>query len=451
MSRPRPVSPPPRVGLISLGCAKALVDSERLATRLAAEGYRFAASLGQADVVLITTCGFLDSAREESLAAIEEAASTGRPVVVTGCLGSEAELIRSRCPEVAAVTGPEAVDEVLAAVHRLAPKPHDPLLDLVPPQGLRFTPKHYAYLKIAEGCDRRCSFCIIPKLRGRQRSRSAASVLAEAERLVQAGVRELLVIAQDTAAYGSDLRYAESRLRGRPLRAHIVDLARALGELGVWVRLHYLYPYPLLDRLVELMAEGVVLPYLDVPLQHASPRILRAMRRPAQSARMLDRIRRWRAICPELAIRSTFIVGFPGESEEDFQLLLDWLCEAQLDRVGCFVYEDVAGAAANRLSGHVPEEVKEERRARLMELQARISREKLKARIGREEEVLVDRVEDGAAYARSYAESPEIDGFIRIRPAARLQPGLRLRVRITAATTHDLDAEPLSAAPDPAS
>lgn len=433
-------SPPriPRIGLVSLGCPKALVDSERILTRLRAEGYEIVGTYEDADLVLVNTCGFLDSAKEESLAAIGEALAENGRVVVTGCLGAEAERIRARYPQVLAITGPHQYEQVVEAVHRHLPPAHDPIFDLVPPEGLRLTPRHYAWLKIAEGCNHRCAFCIIPKLRGPLVSRPASHVLAEAEKLVRAGVRELLVVAQDTAAYGVDLKHAESRWRDRTVRAHILDLARALGELGVWVRLHYVYPYPYVDGLVELAAEGAILPYLDVPFQHASPRILQLMRRPAASERTLERIRRWREICPELVIRSSFVVGFPGESEEDFRMLLEWLEQAQLDRVGCFVYEDVEGAAANRLPDHVPREVAEERRARLMELQEKISAARLSRRIGQEMAVLVDEVDGDVAVGRTYADSPEIDGRVYLRGFDDLVPGDVVWAEIEDADAHDL-------------
>ncbi len=431
---------PPRVGLVSLGCPKALVDSERILTRLRAEGYELVGSYEEADLVLVNTCGFLDSAREESFAAIREALAANGRVVVTGCLGAEAERLRARFPDVLAITGPHQYEQVMAAVHAALPPAHDPRFDLVPPQGLRLTPRHYAYLKIAEGCDRRCSFCIIPRLRGPQRSRPAAAVLAEAERLVAAGVRELLVVAQDTAAYGTDLRHATSRLGGRALRAHIVDLARALGGLGVWVRLHYVYPYPHVDELVALMAEGHLLPYLDVPFQHASPRILRLMRRPARAERTLERIRAWRRAVPELVLRSSFVVGFPGETEADFAELLDWLREAELDRVGCFVYEPVEGAAANALPDPVPPEVAEERRARLMALQEEISARRLARHVGRELAVLVDAVDGDVAVGRTYGDAPEIDGRVHLRGFDDLVPGDLVWAAVEDADAHDLYA-----------
>jgi ribosomal protein S12 methylthiotransferase len=449
--QPHPDSPAagraPRVGIVSLGCPKALVDSERIITRLRAEGYELSADYEGADLVIVNTCGFLDSARAESLAAIAEALAANGRVIVTGCLGRDPEEILAAHPQVLAVTGPQSYESVMAAVHRALPPPHDPRLDLIPPAGLKLTPRHYAYLKISEGCSNSCSFCIIPRLRGPLVSRPAAEVLTEAERLAAAGVREILVISQDTSAYGQDLRYAESLWRGRPVRAHITDLARALGELGVWIRLHYLYPYPHVDALVELMAEGLILPYLDLPLQHASPAVLKAMRRPANQEKMLRRIEKWRSICPELAIRSTFIVGFPGETERDFEMLLEWLREARLERVGCFAYEDVRGAAANELPGHVPEEERQARRQRLMEQQAEISAAIMHGKVGRVTEVLVDEIDEeaGLIVARSRWDAPEVDGEVWIERhlAPNARPGSLIRVRITGAETYDLEAEPV--------
>lgn len=437
----------PAIGFVSLGCAKALVDSERILTRLRAEGYAIAASYREADLVVVNTCGFLLSARAESFEAIGEALAENGKVVVTGCLGAEAERIREAFPQVLAVTGPHQYDAVVEAIHRHLPPPHAPYLELVPPQGVRLTPRHYAYLKIAEGCDNRCSFCIIPKLRGDLVSRPLPEVLAEAEALIASGTKELIVIAQDTAAYGRDLRYAPVVWRERALTTRLVDLCQELSRLGVWIRLLYLYPYPQLDRIVELMAEGNLLPYLDVPLQHASPRILKAMRRPASMERMLERIRRWRALCPDLAIRSTFIVGFPGETEEDFAQLLAFLEEARLDRVGCFVFEPVEGAAANALPDPVAEEVAEDRRARLMALQERISAEKLRARIGRVESVLIDGYDaQGRLVGRSRFEAPEVDGVVVVETSEQLAPGSMIEVEITAADVHDLFARPIGRA-----
>lgn len=433
---------PPRVGFVSLGCPKALVDSERILTQLRVEGYAIAPDYAEADLVVVNTCGFIDSAIDESLEAIGEALEENGRVVVTGCLGARAELIRARHPGVLAVTGPQRYEEVMSAVHAHLPPAHDPFQDLVPPQGIKLTPRHYAYLKISEGCNHRCSFCIIPSMRGDLVSRPVDEVLREAERLVAGGVKELLVVSQDTSAYGVDCRYAPGQWRGRELPTRLVDLAGALGELGVWVRLHYVYPYPHVDALVPLMAEGRLLPYLDVPLQHASPRILRLMKRPAATADTLVRIRAWRALCPDITLRSTFIVGFPGESEEDFQQLLDFLEAARLDRVGCFEYSPVAGATANALPDAVPEALRRERHARLMALQARISRERLAGRVGQRMRVLVDAVEPERAIARSPADAPEIDGNVFIEGAGPLQPGQWAEVRITASGEHDLWAEP---------
>jgi ribosomal protein S12 methylthiotransferase len=433
--------PAPRVGLVSLGCPKALVDSERIVTALRAEGYELSPDYAAADVVLVNTCGFLDSAKAESLEAIGEAMAENGRVIVTGCLGVEKERILAAHPGVLAVTGPHQYEQVVAAVHDAVPPLHDPYLDLVPPQGLRLTPRHYAYLKISEGCNNRCSFCIIPQLRGRLVSRPANHVMAEAERLVAAGVKELLVISQDTSAYGLDIGYAESRWKGRPLAARFLDLCRALGSLGVWVRLHYVYPYPHVDAVLPLMAEGKVLPYLDIPFQHASPRVLKAMRRPAHQERTLERLARWREACPDLAVRSTFIVGFPGETEEDFRLLLDWVKEAKLARVGCFKYEAVEGAAANALPGAVPEEVKEERWHRFMAAQREVSREAMAARVGRTIPVIVDAVHEDGATGRSMWDAPEIDGSVRLAGASDLKAGDIVQARVTKADEYDLWAE----------
>ncbi len=437
---PRAVKAQPRVGIVSLGCPKALVDSERILTRLRSEGYAVTGSYEQADVVLVNTCGFLDSAKQESLEAIGEAIAENGRVIVTGCLGVEAERIRAEHPEVLAVTGPHQYEQVMEAVHQHLPPAHEPFVDLVPPQGIRLTPRHYAYLKISEGCNNRCSFCIIPSLRGDLASRPIHHVLAEAERLVAAGVKELLVISQDTSAYGLDLKYAPQSWKGRTWETRFLDLARALGETGAWVRLHYVYPYPHVDQVIPLMAEGRVLPYLDIPFQHASPRVLKAMRRPAHQGRVLERLAAWRRQVPDLAIRSTFIVGFPGESEEDFQFLLDWLEEAQLDRVGCFKYEAVAGAAANALPGAVPEAVKEERWHRFMQAQQAISAARLKARVGRRLPVILDQVEGDTAAARSQFDAPEIDGVVKLTGAAGLKPGDIVTAEITGAEAYDLTA-----------
>lgn len=433
--------PAPKVGFVSLGCPKATVDSEHILTRLRAEGYDIVGSYADAELVVVNTCGFIDAAVEESLDAIGEALAENGKVIVTGCLGAREEVIRARHPQVLAVTGPHALDAVMEAVHRHLPKPHDPFVDLVPPQDLRLTPRHYAYLKISEGCNHRCTFCIIPSLRGDLVSRPIHEVMREAELLVKAGVKELLVVSQDTSAYGVDVRYRRGFHDGRPLRTHILDLARALGSLGVWVRLHYVYPYPHVDELVALMAEGRILPYLDIPFQHASPRILKAMKRPAHAEAVLGRIQRWRAALPDLVLRSTFIVGFPGETEEDFQMLLDFLEAAELDRVGCFTYSPVAGAAANALPDPVPEAVKEERRARLMLVQEEISRKRLQRLIGRRLAVLVDETNEEGAIARSFADAPEIDGLVFV-PGADLVPGEFCEVEIYDADIHDLWARP---------
>ena len=427
----------PRIGFVSLGCPKALVDSERILSRLQAEGYSTAADYQGADLVVVNTCGFLDSARDESLGAIGEALAENGRVVVTGCLGTEAELIQKTHPGVLAITGPHQYEAVVSAIHEALPPPHDPFLDLIPPQGIKLTPRHYAYLKISEGCNHRCSFCIIPRLRGDLVSRTAGDLLREAEGLVNAGVRELLVISQDTSAYGVDIRYAESEWRDRTIAARMTDLCAALGELGVWVRLHYVYPYPHVDELLPLMAQEKVLPYLDIPFQHASDRILRAMKRPAAEARTLERIRAWRREVPELTIRSTFIVGFPGETEDDFEFLLDWLEEAELDRVGCFRYEAVAGAAANQLANAVAEEVKEERWHRLMAAQQRISARRLQEKVGREIEVIVDQINEHEAIGRSQGDAPDIDGKVLLT-GATLNVGDIVRARVEAAGPYDL-------------
>ena len=433
----------PRIGFVSLGCPKALVDSERVLTRLRAEGYEVAPSYREANLVVVNTCGFIDAAVEESLEAIGEALAENGRVIVTGCLGAKPERILDAHPAVLSVTGPQRYEELMQAIHAHLPPAHEPFLDLIPAQGIKLTPRHYAYLKIAEGCNHHCSFCIIPSMRGRLVSRPIAEVLGEAERLVQAGVKELLVISQDTSAYGSDLRYAAGTWRGREWRASFRDLAAALGELGVWVRLHYVYPYPHVDEVMELMATGRVLPYLDIPFQHASPRVLKNMRRPAAAEDTLARIRAWRAAVPDLTLRSTFIVGFPGETDADFEELLAWLEAAELDRVGCFEYSPVSGAAANDLPlAKVPDEVKHERHRRFMERAATLSARRLERRVGRTLEVLVDRIENGVAYARSSADAPEIDGVVRIAKARQLRVGQLLPVRVTAAGAYDLEAEP---------
>ncbi len=435
---------PPKVGMVSLGCPKALVDSERILTKLRSDGYRMSPDYQGADVVLVNTCGFLDSAKEESLSAIGEAIAENGRVIVTGCMGKEAELIRARFPDVLAITGAAQYEDVVGAVHIAAPMPPSAYLNLVPDAGLKLTPRHYSYLKISEGCNHRCAFCIIPSLRGDLVSRRPDAILREAEKLVAAGTRELLVISQDTSAYGVDLRHASWPWKGGEVRAHMTDLARELGRLGAWVRLHYVYPYPHVDQVIPLMAEGLVVPYLDIPFQHAAPNVLKAMKRPANEAKVLERIRRWRGICPDMTIRSSFIVGFPGETEADFEYLLQWLEEAQLDRVGAFRFEPVKGAAANDLPGLVPEEVKEERYARLMERTAAISAARLQAKIGRTLEVIVDLAdEEGGATGRSYADAPEIDGEVHLRDAHGLRPGDIVPVVIEDADEHDLFGVPL--------
>ena len=434
----------PRVGFVSLGCPKALVDSERILTRLRAEGYEVAPTYEAADLVVVNTCGFIDAAIDESLEAIGEAMEQNGRVIVTGCLGAKPERILERHPHVLKVTGPHAYEDVINAVHEHLPPQHDPFFDLLPPQGIRLTPRHYAYLKISEGCNNKCSFCIIPSLRGKLASRPIDEVLREAERLIAAGVKELLVISQDTSAYGADLRYRAGTWRGTSYETRFVDLARGLGSLGVWVRLHYVYPYPHVDEVIPLMAERRVLPYLDIPFQHGSPTVLKRMRRPAHAVNTLERIRRWRKECPDLVIRSTFIVGFPGETEAEFQELLDWLEEAQLDRVGCFKYSPVEGAAANALADHVPEEVQEERYARFMERARKISATRLAARVGKRMRVLVDAIEDGVAIARSETDAPEIDGVVRIDGAGKLKVGDWAEVEITGADDYDLSARLLA-------
>ena len=440
----KPKAKAPKVGFVSLGCPKALVDSERIITRLRAEGYEIAPEYKSADVVVVNTCGFLNSAKEESLEAIGEALAENGRVIVTGCLGVEKDRILSAHPGVLAVTGPHQYEAVMEAVHDAVPPLHDPFVDLVPPEGLRLTPRHYAYLKISEGCNNKCSFCIIPDIRGRLVSRPANHVMAEAERLVKAGVKELLVISQDTSAYGLDIKYAASPWKGQPLSARFLDLSRALGDLGAWVRLHYVYPYPHVDDVIPLMAEGKILPYLDIPFQHASPTVLKAMRRPAAQGKVLERIAKWRKICPDLAIRSTFIVGFPGETEDDFHMLIDFLQEARLTRVGCFKYEDVAGARANDLPGQVLEEVKEERWEALMGTQRAVSSHVLAGRIGRTIDVLVDDVDEEGAIARSAWDAPEIDGCVFLNGATTLKIGDKVRVKVVHADEYDLWGELLS-------
>ena len=428
----------PKVSFVSLGCPKALVDSERIITRLRAEGYELTRTHQGADLVIVNTCGFLDSAKAESLDAIGTALADNGKVVVTGCMGAEPEEITGRFPNVLAITGPQQYESVLDAVHRAAPPQHDPFLDLVPPEGVKLTPRHYAYLKISEGCNNRCSFCIIPKLRGDLVSRPAADVLREAEKLVAAGVKELLVISQDTSAYGVDLKYAASVWKDREVRAKFLDLAQALGELGVWVRLHYVYPYPHVDDVIALMADGKVLPYLDVPFQHAAPDVLKRMRRPAAQEKTLERVARWREICPDLTLRSTFIVGFPGETDGDFDLLLDWLDEAALDRVGCFRYEPVNGAVANDLAAPVPDAVKEERWHRFMARQQAISAKRLKRKVGTRQPVIIDKVSADGSKGRTRGDAPEIDGAVHVTSRRPLRVGEIATVKIERADAYDL-------------
>lgn len=437
----------PKVGFVSLGCPKAGSDSERILTQLRAEGYEISNSYEQSDLVVVNTCGFIDSAVQESLDAIGEALNKNGKVIVTGCLGAKKDVVTGAHPSVLAVTGPHALEEVMGHVHTHLPKPHDPFADLVPPQGIRLTPKHYAYLKISEGCNHRCSFCIIPSMRGDLVSRPIGDVLNEAESLVNAGVSEILVISQDTSAYGVDMKFRKGFWNGRPVKTHMTELSKSLGELGVWVRLHYVYPYPHVDDVIPLMAEGAILPYLDVPLQHASPRILKSMKRPASSENNLARIKAWRDICPEIAIRSTFIVGFPGETEDDFKMLLDFMEEAQLDRVGCFAYSAVDGAAANALPDQVAEEIKQERLSRFMEVQERISAAKVAAKIGSLQTVLVDELtedDDGnvIAIARTKSDAPEIDGIVYLQDADGLNPGDFVDVQIVDSQGHDLIGAP---------
>jgi len=429
----------PRVSFVSLGCPKALVDSERIITRLRAEGYEIARKHDGADLVIVNTCGFLDSARDESLGAIGQALAENGKVIVTGCLGAEPEVIRDKHPNVLAITGPQAYESVMAAVHEAAAPAHDTKLDLIPPQGVKLTPRHYAYLKISEGCSNRCSFCIIPALRGDLASRPLPDVLREAEKLVAAGVKELLVISQDTSAYGIDVKYAEGKWRDRTVRTKFIDLARELGELGAWVRLHYVYPYPHVDEVVGLMAEGKVLPYLDIPFQHASPAVLRNMRRPANQEKVLDRIRAWRGIAPDMAIRSTFIVGFPGETDADFETLLEWLDEAKIDRAGCFKYEPVKGARSNDLGlAQVPDEVKQQRWNRFMARQQAISAARLKRHVGKRLPVIVDKVDGNTATGRTRYDAPEIDGVVRLTSRMPLRVGDIVTARIETSGPYDL-------------
>ncbi len=436
----------PKVGFVSLGCPKALVDSERIITKLRSEGYQVAPDYAGADVVVVNTCGFLDSAKQESLDAIGEALAENGRVIVTGCMGVEEGRIREVHPGVLAVTGPHQYEQVVTAVHDAVPPMHDPYVDLVPPEGLRLTPRHYAYLKISEGCNNRCSFCIIPSIRGDLASRPANHVMTEAERLVKAGVKELLVISQDTSAYGLDIKYAESQWKDAPLKAKFLDLSRALGELGAWVRMHYVYPYPHVDDVIPLMAEGKILPYLDIPFQHASPAVLKAMRRPAHQEKTAERIANWRKVCPDLAVRSTFIVGFPGETEEDFEFLLGWLREAKLNRVGCFKYEPVSGAKANEIAGAVPEEVKEERWHRFMAAQQDVSREILASRVGTTIDVIIDEVDEDGALGRSKWDAPEIDGSVFLNGEQNVKPGDIVKAHVDTADDYDLWASVIKTA-----
>ena len=437
---------PPRVGFVSLGCPKALVDSEQILTQLRAEGYDIAPNYQGADLVVVNTCGFIDSAVQESLDAIGEALHENGKVIVTGCLGAKSgsdgqNLVQQVHPKVLAVTGPHAKDEVMGHVHAHLPQPHDPFVDLVPPAGIKLTPKHYAYMKISEGCNHRCTFCIIPSMRGDLVSRPIGSVLQEAESLVKSGVKELLIVSQDTSAYGVDVKYRTGFWNGRPVKARLTELCEALGTMGVWVRLHYVYPYPHVDEVIPLMAEGKILPYLDIPFQHANTRILKAMKRPAATEKTLERIKAWRQICPDITIRSTFIAGFPGETEAEFEELLAFLEEAQLDRVGCFAYSPVEGAAANSLADHVPTEVQQDRVHRFMQTQARISAAKLAGRVGAVEDVLLDRVYPGGSVGRTKRDAPEIDGQVHINGIHRFAPGQMVRVKITGAQEHDLEGE----------
>lgn len=435
----------PKIGVVSLGCPKALVDSERIMTQLRSEGYHFSDTHQDADVVIVNTCGFLDSAKEESLAAIGQAMKDNGRVIVTGCMGAEPEQIQKVFPNILAVTGPHQYEQVVEAVHSAVPPVHDPFMDLVPEQGLRLTPRHYAYLKISEGCNNRCSFCIIPKLRGDLVSRPIHHVMFEAEKLVNAGVKELLVISQDTSAYGIDTKYAEYPWKGQRRKTKFLDLCEALGELGVWVRLHYVYPYPHVDEVIELMAQRKILPYLDIPFQHASHSVLKAMKRPAAQEKTLERIKKWREVCPDLTIRSSFIVGFPGETEDDFESLLEWMTEAKIDRAGCFKYENVAGAVSNDLPNHVPEEVKQERWERFMEIQRQVSDERLQAKIGQTLSVIIDEVDDeGGADARSMGDAPEIDGKVLLRDAQGFSQGDIVEVEVEDADDYDLYAVPVT-------
>ena len=431
---------PKKVGFISLGCPKALVDSENIITRLRAEGYEISPSYEGSDLVVVNTCGFIDAAVEESLEAIGEALNKNGKVIVTGCLGAKGDIVAKNYPQVLAITGPHAMEEVMLHVHAHLPPPHDPFTSLIPPAGIKLTPPHYAYLKISEGCNHRCTFCIIPSLRGDLVSRDIGSVMTEAENLVNSGVKELLIISQDTSAYGVDVKYKTGFWNGRPVKTKFEDLATHLGELGIWVRMHYVYPYPHVDKVIPLMAEGKILPYLDIPFQHASQSILRAMKRPASSENVLQRIRNWREICPDITLRSTFIVGFPGETENDFDQLLDFLVEADLDRVGCFAYSPVEGAKANEIAAHVPEELKQERLQRFMTLQAEISANKLAKKIGKTIEVMIEDTDEEGIVGRSQSDAPNIDGMVFIDSDDDFEPGDFLDVRVTDSTEHDLYA-----------
>lgn len=433
-----PQKHPHKIGFVSLGCPKATFDSERILTQLRAEGYEFSSSYQDAELVIINTCGFIDDAVNESLETIGDALNENGKVIVTGCLGAKHDLIKNTHPQVLAITGPDSTDEVMAIVHRYLPPQHDPYSDLVPPGGIKLTPRHYAYLKIAEGCNQRCSFCIIPSMRGKLVSRPVGDILSEAESLVSAGVKELIVVAQDTAAYGVDKKYQMDFYNGRPVKTRINDLVKQMGTLGAWIRLHYLYPYPHIDSLVELMAQGYVLPYVDVPLQHANPQILKGMRRPANQENMLKRIEHWRSICPDIALRSTFIVGFPGETDAQFTELLDFIAEAEFDHAGAFAYSDVAGAEANHLPDPVHEDEKEDRLERFMELQSAISANLLQCKVNSQQEVIIDTITEVGAIGRSYADSPEIDGVVYIETSCHLEQGDVVKVTINAADQHDL-------------
>ena len=431
------------VGFVSLGCPKALVDSERIITQLRAQGYTLVNNYEQAGVVVINTCGFIDAAIEESLQTIREAMQANGRVIVTGCLGAKADMIREACPDVLHISGAHAYEEVVAAVHQHVPPPKDPVVQLSPPQGIKLTPRHYAYLKISEGCNQSCTFCIIPSMRGRLQSYPMQQVLSEATRLKEAGVKELLVISQDTSAYGIDTRYASTEWKGQTLNTRFYDLCEQLGQLGIWIRLHYVYPYPHVDDILPLMRDGLLLPYLDVPLQHANPRILKSMKRPANRENTLQRIHNWRNICPELCIRSTFIVGFPGETEAEFEELLDFLQQAQLDRVGCFQYSPVTGAKANELANPIPDHVKEERYHRFMQCQAEISQQRLQMKIGSIQELLIDQINAEHVLARSRADAPEIDGLVYMKPYPQAEVGTHVKAKITQADNYDLFAEPI--------